>query len=448
MRKRLFSGIAALGYGKLVGIFNQLALVPLFALAWGLPLYGQWLLLTSIPIFLSASDFGLTAAAGNRIISEVARDETASALTTFQTAWALILGVSVIMLAVLGMGCWLVPGDLLNADGGMETSEARMVLAVMCLYGIVSIQWFLFAAAARSSGKLAQSVVVEGTIQLAETLGVMALVLGGARPLAVALCYLAVRTTGLGAHIVLACKVAPWLKPGFRHASRHRMRELARPALAALALPLAIAGSLQGSAMAVGAAGGAAVVPIFTSLRTLSRLGLQGVLVIMLPLYTEYTMAHAVTNRTRMVRIMNLSLVLISAAGLAFALVIGLFGQQLLDLWTDGKIVAPAAMVGIMAMGIILNMLWMPLSDLLLGINRHEEYTYVYVCAAVLSVVLTYVLVIAMGVTGAALAKLALEAVMLVTVIVSLRRNAMFARAGDNSIWQDLRWAISTRGFR
>lgn len=43
-RRRFVLGALSMGYGKAVAAFGQLLLVPVLANAWGVALYGQWLI--------------------------------------------------------------------------------------------------------------------------------------------------------------------------------------------------------------------------------------------------------------------------------------------------------------------------------------------------------------------------------------------------------------------
>jgi O-antigen/teichoic acid export membrane protein len=421
-RNRLVRGVLSMGYGKAVVALMQLAMVPALATAWGLPLYGQWLLLSTVPVFLAAGDMGFGSAAGNRLIGEVARGEPGEARITFQSAQAVVLLCSGALLVVALATCALLPDDLLAVSGGMDAAAARKVLIVLCVFGVVSMQSNLFMAAMRAHGAFALSTSFEATIQLAEGLAVIATAVLGGSPLDAALAYLAVRCLGTAGHVVLALRRAPWLELRFREARRDRMSALLRPALAAMMLPLSQAGYLQGTALAVGAAAGAAVVPIFTSLRTLSRVGLQFLMSVTLPVMPEFTAEHARGNLgwlnkvTGALTTFNLLVGTIAAATLLWA------GESILTWWTKGAIEAPQAMITLTAAALVAGAVWNPLSYLLLAVNKHEGFTYVFAGAAVGAVVLSYFLVRHWGVTGAAAANLLLDVAMLGAVVVQMRR--------------------------
>lgn len=421
-RRRVFRGVLSMGYGKLVVAVIQLAMVPALATAWGLPLYGQWLLLSTVPIFLAASDLGFGSAAGNRLIGEVARNDTEAARVTFQSAQVVVLACSSAVLALSVAVCALIPDHVIAVHGAMDAEAARKVLIVLCVYGVVAMQSNLFMAAMRAHGAFALSTSFEATVQLAEGLAVIAVAVLGGTPLEAAFAYLVARSLGVAGHVMLARRAAEWLVLGMGSVRRTRISELVRPALAAMMLPLAQAGYLQGTALAVGAAAGAAVVPIFTSLRTLSRVGLQFLMTITLPVLPEFTAEHARGNAAWMRRVAGGLTTFNALVGGAAALFLLLAGERVLNWWTKGAIAAPQAMICLTAAALIAGAVWNPLSYFLLAVNRHEGFTYVFAIAASLAVLLSYVLVRRWGVTGAAAANLALDLAMLGCVLVQMQR--------------------------
>lgn len=423
MRRRLIFGVASMAYGKFVSAAIQLAMVPALASAWGVALFGQWLMLATIPAFLAASDFGMGTAAGNRMIGEVARSEEGEALTTFQSGfWSILTCTGAIGLIVLA-AVMAIPDHLLGLDAGMTGSEARSVLIVLILFGLLALQGSLFMAVMRAQGAFARSTTWEATVQLGEGAAVIAIALLGKEPLHAAFAYLTVRAVGVAGHVILARKHAPWLSLGWSGFRWERARELLRPALAAMMLPLSTAGLLQGTALAVGAAGGAAMVPVFTSLRTLSRVALQVLMTVNLPILPEFTGQFARGNREWIARATAGIASFNAIAGIIGALALGLFGEWLLGWWTRGTISAPAAMIWLTAAAIAANTLWNPMSNLLLAVNRHLGFANVYVAASLLTVALTYVTVMRFGITGAAAAILLMDLFMLVIVTGLVRRN-------------------------
>ncbi len=449
-RSRLLRGVLSMGYGKAVVALMQLAMVPALATAWGLPLYGQWLLLSTVPVFLAAGDLGFGSAAGNRLIGEVARNETTAARTTLQSAQAVVFGCSAAILVTALIICALLPDRLLAVSGGMDAGAARRVLIVLCIFGVVAMQSNLFMAAMRAHGAFALSTSFEATVQLCEGLAVIAVALSGGTPLEAAFAYLTVRSIGTVGHVWLARRYAKWLQLGFSEASRNRVSELWRPAIAAMLLPLSQAGYLQGTALAVGAAAGAAAVPIFTSLRTLSRVGLQFLMTITLPIMPEFTAEHARGNMAWLNRVTGSVTTLNVLIGGVAAVVVSLWGGNILTLWTRGAIEAPKAMIYLTAVALVAAAVWNPLSYFLLAVNRHEGFTYAFATAAAFTVVLSYFLVRHWGVTGAAAANLLLDISMLICVTIHMRRLTGPFHVGPSALTVLLpsRWTRGVRALR
>lgn len=433
-RRRLILGTLSMGYGKAVTAIGQLLLVPVLANAWGVELYGQWLMLATIPIFLAASDLGFGTAAGNRLIAEVAQGETARALATFRSALAVILVCSLAIAGLAAATALLLPERWLDARAGLSGAAAREVLLVLIGYGALALQGSLFMAVMRAEGAFARSTTVEATVQLLEALAVALVALRGLGPLAAALALLAVRGIGLCCHVLLARRHAAWLRLRAGAADRAVMRQLLRPALAAMMLPLATAGLLQGTALAIGAAAGAAAVPVYTSLRTLSRVGLQLLMTVNLPILPEFTAEYARGNRDWVLRIAGGLASFNALAGLAGGAILVAFGNRLLGLWTHGAIQAPEPMLWLTGAAILASTVWNPLSNLLVAVNRHERFTIAFAIGVAITVPLTYAATRLQGLTGAAAATFCLDLLLLGYAVQQARQAFGPLRFGASSL--------------
>lgn len=85
VRRRIVYGRGANAFGQLVTIIVQLVGVPILLHAWGVQLYGEWLILFAIPAYLSMTDLGFTQCAANDMTARVARGDRAGALAVFQS---------------------------------------------------------------------------------------------------------------------------------------------------------------------------------------------------------------------------------------------------------------------------------------------------------------------------------------------------------------------------
>lgn len=428
-QSRFVVNFGALGYARLVQIAIQLALVPAFANAWGLETYGVWLILFTIPSYLVISDFGLTQAATNDMIMARARGDVGSVATTYRTLRLALLALGLAVVALTALLVFAIaPGMLAPAQEAAGGRAATVVLLVVA-YSMVSLQMHGVLGGLKASDRYAGATAAYASALFFEMIAVVACLVAGLGMVAVAASYVAVRFAGLIACIVWLRRHAPeLLREGGGFAWRE-LRRLARPALAALALPIGTAISLQAMVVIVGIKAGAAAVPAFSATRTLTRVAVQltgMVSTAAMPLFG----AAGSTRRDRdQSALIVVTLIGAGAILLPSFVVLCLFGTALVALWTGGAIVPSNALVAAMAGVVVFNGTWMALGNLLLAVNRHEGFARAYIVLSLAALALAWWLGEAYGSLGAALALLILDALMSTVVIAGLVREGWLGRA-------------------
>ena len=101
-KRRLLLGFITNWIGRLASTIIQLVQVPVFLHFWGVPLFGEWMIVTAIPNNLSFTNVGFGTVAGNEMTMMVARNDRESALRVFQSCWwliTLICSVTILLLS-------------------------------------------------------------------------------------------------------------------------------------------------------------------------------------------------------------------------------------------------------------------------------------------------------------------------------------------------------------
>src|ERR1700722_10051440 len=109
LRQRLMRGFGATALSPVVTALIQLGSVPVLLHVWGAAKYGDWLLLSAIPSYLTLSDLGLGDASGSEMSMRVAAGDREAALQAFQSSWVLVTGVSFAILSVALLLVWWIP---------------------------------------------------------------------------------------------------------------------------------------------------------------------------------------------------------------------------------------------------------------------------------------------------------------------------------------------------
>lgn len=419
---RVAAGVAVNLFDKLVVAGAQLLLVPILSGAWGLKVYGFWVLVATVPTFLAMGDFGFATAAGTKMTMAEARGDRAQVITTFQSAWLVVTISSALLIGLAVVTSLCAPRFLFEAleNRGNEGGETLLFLLV---YGIVALQSSVFFAGFRCAQMFAFGALVNAFVLLFENAMLIASVLMGAPPHLAAATLLAARCVGLLAQYLLLRFRLPWLAVSFEAARLAEVKVLLLPAAGVMLLPLAQALCLQGTALAVGASLGQASVPAFTASRTLSRVGLQVCWMVSAAVMPEAS-AAAARNDRRLLAILILATILASAVLIIpFAGLYAAFGHELILLWSRSVIDSPAPLQWAMACSILFSGFWFPLSNLIMAANRHASYTGIYAGLAALCVASAFALSKAMGVVGAGVAMAATDAAMLLVVYLLCGRT-------------------------
>jgi hypothetical protein len=172
-------------------------------------------------------------------------------------------------------------------------------------------------------------------------------------------------------------------------------------------------------------------VPAFTAIRTLSRTAMNVLMRINFASQPRYTAATATGDsaaRGRLV-VMNLA---ISPLALPWVLVLALFGGAIIRIWTHGAVVADAMLVWVLAAIALINAIWMPLSNLVIALNRQGRFSYFYLGTALAALAVARLAArgapALVGVRRIALVLLGQEAAMLVWVVALAASLGMLAR--------------------
>ena len=80
VKRRIAANLGANTLGRVLGVLIQLISVPVMLSHWGAWIYGEWILLSTMPSYLAMSDIGFGNVAGNEMTMLVSRGKKREAL--------------------------------------------------------------------------------------------------------------------------------------------------------------------------------------------------------------------------------------------------------------------------------------------------------------------------------------------------------------------------------
>jgi O-antigen/teichoic acid export membrane protein len=417
VRGRLVRGLGANAFGNILTVGIQLLSVPIFLKFWGTQVYGEWLVLSAIPSYLAMSDLGFGSVAATQMTIQVAQHDREGALRTFQSAWTFITLISLLLALVTWLTVWTLPFARWFKLATLSHHQASLIIMLWVIYILVVLQSGLIAAGFRCSGAYAVGVLYGNFIRAVEVAALLFVVALGASPLVAV-------STNLLARIVMTAffatrmkKQVPWLSFGIHHASRQRIKELAGPAFAFMAIPLGLALSLQGMVAAVGVLLGPVAVVAFSVTRTLSRVAFQMMGIVNNAIWPEMSAAYGARNIELARRLHRAACQTLVWLMLPSLIVLAISGHWIIRVWTHSHVPFEAGLFHVLLVVVLVNSLWYTSAVVLIGSNTHQRMALLFLGTTAGSFLLAWAFLPRLGLVAVPCALLVSDLIMTPYVI-------------------------------
>jgi O-antigen/teichoic acid export membrane protein len=426
--RRLAGGTAANLMGKLWVVLVQIVSIPVLTACWGAEGYGLWLMLSTIPTYVSLTDFGLGTATAVEVTIKMARNDRAGALRAFQSTWVLVTALAVLVaLGVIAIGIPLVGGGaaLWLPDRWRQPFAGGPLFAaivLMTLYAVVAMQMSLIGTVYSATHKYALGTFLRDLLVPVEGAAVITAAMLHGAIFEAAASMLLIRLCGYFAYHHGLRRLEPWFRVGWRHADRQTARRLLRPSIAAFALTAANAVGLQGVILTLGWVAGPAVVAVFGATRLLTRVPVQFSTLVSRASLPELTRSQTAgdVRATRSLIRLNLAAAGAIAGGFLVLLLIG--GPWLLAVISHGTLVAPYLLFVLLGIAGAANAIWTAAASPIIARNEQWRFAYLYMGLCAVTALLPLVLGSTDAVPVAASIAIA-EFATLALVTVLLRRS-------------------------
>ena len=417
--RRLIAGFGANAFGRVATTLIQLCSVPIYLAHWGASLYGEWLLLYTVPSYLLLSDIGFGTVAGNEMTMLVAAGNDQEAKAVFQSAWVLVTSISVSCLCLVLGGLWFIPFDRWLHLHLLTLRSAQYAILLLTGSFLLSLQETLFQSAFRCVGKYAYGTAAKSVLMLLSFAIVMITVICGGQLVAVALALFLSNGFGTVVLWILLRHNIRWLCLGVEHASLGTIYRLASPAVSFMCYPMATALSLQGTLIIIGHVLGPVAVVVFSTARTISRSAYQAMQLVNTAVWPEMSVAFGQKNIGLARKLHRHSCQISVILCLCTICVISIFGNHLWRLWTVGRVTTDSVLLNILLLQMVVAAFWFTSAVVPWSINKHQAVTRLMLATAILSLLLTWLLcrVDSLQLRGAAIALVIGDAIMAVSVL-------------------------------
>jgi O-antigen/teichoic acid export membrane protein len=365
--KRLGLGTLASAYGYFVTATLQLVSLPVLVHAWGADVYGKWLMITTLPTYLTLFDLGFSTTATIVMGRKVGRGDYDGARAVFRSVLVLSTSISVGLAVIAMISTFFLPEWI--AQRGFLDSQSAHAIPLLVLYSAAILQTAIISAGLRSTGNYAVGTFFSDNITLTEgLLAVVAAMVGGGF-IGAATVLLAGRLIGLGLLSLFLRSQVPWLGLSYKGASLEEIRKLFGPSISISLLPVGLGVSLQGIVVVIGIVLSPAMAAVFASTRTICRFAVQIAATVNRASVPE--LSHAIGGgRKEIIALILLANVVTAALFILPAnIILAIFGRQIVYVWSLGKIDPPNALIIIISAGILFHACWWNTATLLTAIG-------------------------------------------------------------------------------
>jgi O-antigen/teichoic acid export membrane protein len=378
VRQRIFHALAANTFGQGITVFTQVLLTPLYFHHWGATLYGEWLLISSIPAYLAMADMGVGTAAGNEMTMQAGSGQWAKAQATYKGAMrvaafaalaTLLAGLALSGLALLGS--W-------PQAAHMGTATTAGVMLCLTFHVMLGFFGTVVSAGYRAVNANATGIMWGNAGRLLEACITATLLVSKEGPLVLCACLLGARAAMLALQARALQQLAPQLFQPQAPTDKQLAKRLLRPSLAFMAMPLGNALALQGPLLILGSLSTPDIVATFAAMRTLARVPIQLANSLNASIWPEISKAWGEQNMAR-IRALHRK-----AWGLTFAFAMAaLAGQCLLGEWVTRLWLGPEhhdpLVLNALAVAAALSATWNVSSVALVAVNAHARFSMVYI---------------------------------------------------------------------
>lgn len=363
----LIRNFSAQGFSQVVTILIQFLSIPLLIKYWGVEQYGIWLLISTVPVYLSFSDFGFTFVAKNKMSILVSANKRHDALVVYQSVFLLLSGVGLFLLSTYFL-FWLLGGfDYFFYNYRSYVIPVAFLLASAVLYQFM----LLLFGAIRSEGRSDLETYFVSGSRLFDFLTLCLGVFGGFGILGASITLCMSKLFYLLLIKLWVQRRVSWAKLGYAFSDRDVIREMFSPSVQYMLIPLSNSFLIQGPLLILGQCYSPSAVAAFSVMRTVSRVGASVGNVLNYVFVPAYSYIYGSGDRIQFVNKFKLHAQLAALILAAYLLGSYILGEWFFGYLSKGELNFNWAVYMVLVGAVFFEVLWGCLSAPGSAINRN-----------------------------------------------------------------------------
>ena len=398
---RIVKGFGANALGQAINVASKIVLVPLFLRAWGVDIYGEWLLLSSFVAYLSLVDLGGQVYIVNRLTQAYACQDISQFRKILHSGLALFLTLPAAALVIFVVVISFYPPEIYLNIAKTSHPVVLVVSVMLATQFLISLPQGILVGVYRAVGLLPTGVMLGNLIIFSQ------FVLTGIGLLSqVGMIWIAVFQVlpyGIVAGIALADLHKRF--PNFdvlslRQSDLSTVLAFVRPSLNFLSIQFSQLFTIQGTVLIAGILLGSVQVVVYSALRTIAHAIKQLLSLITHTAWPELTRLDASNDTERLHRLFRFVLRTAMAGACVFFAIFHLWGEKIYHLWLGGSLEYSQNLMDLILVYVIQLAFWTACSHVLMATNMHRTLAKVMFVSSVFTLVVSYLGALYFGLVG------------------------------------------------
>lgn len=401
---------------KVIRVMEQLLLIPFFLTAWGAAYYGEWITLSIIPTVLTFTNFGFGSAVSNSFVLAYTGGDKQKAADINKNG-ILVVGGSIVVGAILTAAI-LLGGSYFHAfeNSIIPTHEAILAITLLMTGRLISFYHLLIEGYYRGARKAVLSGFLYAgcsAINLLVGLGVLYWE-GGIVEYAFSQFLITILFTIV--YFVIGRRLVD-LKGYQGRYIFSDIKQIASKGMGYMMDPVWQCIYFQGTTFVVRLTLGPEAVAAFNTIRTACRSVSQIFSMINGSIFPELQYEYGQGNMNTVHRLFRLSVLSSIFVGIIGTILLLFFGLDIYNWWTQSQLSVSIEVWNTFVVGILFNAVWWTAMVAYPVTNRPYNFALASTITACLSVGISYVLSIYLGLCGAVMGTMLFELIMMIYVL-------------------------------
>lgn len=396
------AGSSAAGLlGQVINIAYKLILPPLFLHAWGIGIYGDWLLISSLTAYISLIDIGGGQYIANRLNQLYSSSNFSAFKLCAQTSLTIFCAIPAALFLIFLLAVLLSPETIWQAFRNIESPEIRLVAVVLGLQISMTIPQLLIFGIYRAIGQMARGIMMANGILTFQLLGLSGALLLRLGPIEVAILqFLPIPLFAVAALLDLQMRIPQVSLVSHWQFSKSDARSMLKPSGYFFLIQLSQIFGVHGTLIIAGITLGNLALVAFATVRTLANL-LKSVLGVLInAAWPEITRLDSQQESTKLSLLFHTILSANLFVAIAIGVAMSMFGELVYTVWLQGKIDYNSQLMSLIVILLIQQTASSSFASLLMATNNHRNLAILSLASAIASVCLAYLGAVHFGLEG------------------------------------------------